>query len=320
MEDARERNQGLDIPCQDVRKSRCFPKQRLFSVLQEQVMKDVLISPYSLDMITLFSLRPPELQFIKSPKLYLSYFNHGSQIKNCEKSCDFVKDNLSLDIFNCMWINGANQQVRVREGAIEHILQNVECKGGIRKLFINLKRLCDRKNPLFTERGRLYTDHDLDEDDLYNIGNISPIAGDEMDLYCNWREIDYPFILDCFVLRKSSISRKVGVPIPVLYPVKPSNYNKFLLHIALSMGEFISEGDLYCNAGSSVQLLRNANLLISDSPTENDVIHLTRRYILEQLIYLPKGTFLFDSYVVQSYQALQLMILENLSSPSLSPS
>ena len=86
------------------------------------------------------------------------------------------------------------------------------------------------------------------------------------------------------------------------------------------MGEFICEGDLYANAGSSTQLLRNANLLTRNEPTENDVIHLTKRYILEQLIFLPKGTFLFDTYVVQSFQALRLMILDNLSSPSLSPS
>ena len=50
---------------------------------------------------------------------------------------------------------------------------------------------------------------------------------------------------------------KVGLPIPVFYPTKPSSYTKFLIHVVLSMGEFISEADLYTAAGSSVQLLKN---------------------------------------------------------------
>ena len=78
------------------------------------------------------------------------------------------------------------------------------------------------------------------------------------------------------------------------------------------MGEFISEGELYCNAGSSIQLLKNANLLLGDEPSMEDVKTLTRKYILEQLLFLPKGTFLFDSYVVQSFWTFELMILENL--------
>ena len=208
-ENARERNQGLDIPCQDVRKLRNFPKCRLFSKIQEQLMKDILVSPYSLDMITLFSLRPPELCFIKSPKIYLSYFIHGKQIKNCENSSMFVKDNLSNDIFNCMWINGANQQVWVRKEAIIDILLNQGCKGNIRKMFINLQRLCDNKDPLFTDRNVLYDNSNLDDDDSYTIGNIasdSEFDGD--DVYCNWQQFDYSGILNCFVYKRSNDSQQ----------------------------------------------------------------------------------------------------------------
>ena len=42
-----------------------------------------------------------------------------------------MEDNLNYDIFNCMWINGANQQVWVREEAIIEILSNEGCKGNI---------------------------------------------------------------------------------------------------------------------------------------------------------------------------------------------
>ena len=38
---AQERNEGLDIPCQDVRRNLNFPTSRRFTMLQEQMMKDV---------------------------------------------------------------------------------------------------------------------------------------------------------------------------------------------------------------------------------------------------------------------------------------
>ena len=161
-----------------------------------------------------------------------------------------------------MWINGANQQVWVREEAIIKILSNEGCKGNIRKVFINLKRLCDNKSPLFTQSNKIYSQEDLDENDLYVIGDISSVEEEEGEVYCGWKTSDYSHILDRFIYKRSKFSNKIGLPIPVFYPTKPSNHTKFLLHILLSMGEFISEGELYSNAGSSIQLLKNADLLL----------------------------------------------------------
>ena len=264
-------------------------------MLQEQMMKDVLISPYKLDLMSTFSLRPPELLFVDSPKIYLSCFHHEDQIKNCPKAREFVEMNLTYDMFQCMWINGANQQVRVRVEALDIILNLPKCIGTVRKLFYNLKRLVQGRNPLFKT---LLLDDDipfLDEENLNNLHKFmsSPTESLRNKPYlCNWQEHHYAIILQRFLKNKDAEYNKVGLPIPVFYPTKPSNYTKFLIHIVLSMGEFISEADLYTAAGSSVQLLKNANLISNDDPSMEDVINLTRRYILEQLIFLPKGTFL----------------------------
>ena len=115
-------------------------------------MEDVLISPYGLDLMTMFSIRPPELSFVRSPKLYLSYFTHDHQIKKCHSALEFVEENLNKNVFNCMWINGANQQVRIREDAIIKVLKLQNCKGDIRKLLINLQCLCEGKEPIYLRR------------------------------------------------------------------------------------------------------------------------------------------------------------------------
>ena len=154
---------------------------------------------------------------------------------------------------------------------------------------------------MFTESNKIYSQEDLDDNDLFVIGDIMSVEEEDGEVYCSWKRSDFSHILDCFIYKRSKYSSKIGLPIPFLYPTKPSNHTKFLLHIVLSMGEFISEGELYSNAGSSIQLLKNANLLLGEEPSMEDVKTLTRKYILEQLLFLPKGTFLFDSYEVQSF-------------------
>ena len=180
-------------------------------------MKDILVLPYGLYMMTLFSLRPPELCFIRSPKKYLSYFVHGGQIKSSVKSISFVEDNLKYDLFNCMWINGANQQVWVQEEAIIEILSNEGCKGNIQKVFINLKRLCDNKSPLFTESNKIYSQEDLDENDLYVIGDISSVEEEEGEVYCGWKTSDYFHILDRFIYKRSKFSNIINSKVQKLW-------------------------------------------------------------------------------------------------------
>ncbi len=51
-----------------------LPLNRQFDMIQQVVIQDALSSPLSLDAITLYSCRPPELLFINSPVLYFKYF------------------------------------------------------------------------------------------------------------------------------------------------------------------------------------------------------------------------------------------------------
>ena len=402
---ASERNEGLETPCQFVREQREFSVERQFTWLQQQIMRDYLLSPYKLDNLTMFSIRPPELSFIKNPNRYMQYFTHSAAIKNCTNSKKFVENNLSKNMYRCMWINGANQQVKIREEAIKYILEMNECRGTIRKILEYLQIICDGKALNFdideeenstrvcniqeledinsaesftcngsVQNSELEETTSIDSDMINNslgsdssecntnstFGNIENLEeinsvqnftpngsiqtselrennsiGSEslkyMDTlnwndedsehdHCDWEKQDYDDILDCFVA-KTRILNKRGKHLPIIVNqvAKPSSQTKFLLHIALSMGEFDNEAVLYSGAGSSQQLLQNANLLKTEDPSMTDVLTLTRRYILEQLLFLPKGTYLFDSYVVQSFKAFKMMVLEDVSSPFLSP-
>ena len=50
-----------------VQKSLFLDDECQFTTMEETIIRDALVSPLSLDSITLFSCQPPELRFLKSP-------------------------------------------------------------------------------------------------------------------------------------------------------------------------------------------------------------------------------------------------------------
>jgi len=87
------------------------------------------------------------------------------------------------------------------------------------------------------------------------------------------------------------------LPIIVYKPAKPNQTNRFLIHVLLSLGTYSNELQLF-NSSNLVDSFRQAQLLLSRDhnvqPSIEDVCHITRRYILEQLLFIPGGTKTFD--------------------------
>ena len=84
--------------------------------------------------------------------------------------------------------------------------------------------------------------------------------------------------------------------------IYPSDGGKFLVHLLLSMGSFETELDLFsCN--SLWDCFKKAGLW-TKSTTKENILNITRKYIIEQAQYLPGSTRMFDKNVVQCFEVL----------------
>ena len=83
----------------------------------------------------------------------------------------------------------------------------------------------------------------------------------------------------------------------------PSNPTKFLIHLLLSMGNFDTEIDLF-ESENLFQSFQKAGLWQPDLSPEQNVVEITRKYILEEAQFLPGSTRTFDKNVVQCYNVM----------------
>lgn len=94
--------------------------------------------------------------------------------------------------------------------------------------------------------------------------------------------------------------------------VKPTNRNKFLIHVLLSMGSFYTEISLFqsCNIK---QCFIDSGILRYPTPSHptniEDVNRILVKYILEQLLYLPTGTKSIGRYMRSAKIALTEALL-----------
>ena len=103
----------------------------------------------------------------------------------------------------------------------------------------------------------------------------------------------------------SSDNGNVLLPFPLFNMVKPTQTNRFFIHVLLSIGKFNNEGELF--QGSCMKdFFFNAKLIPSrENVSEDDVLLLTKKLVMEQLLYVPGGTMMFDKCCLATYEALK---------------
>ena len=98
--------------------------------------------------------------------------------------------------------------------------------------------------------------------------------------------------------------------IVVFSNVYPRQGLKFLFHLLFSMGEFETELDLFAH-GSLRDCFVAANILPSSCADVENANSLLRRYLFEQLLYLPGGTVSFSNRLVAARDAINALVFEN---------
>jgi predicted GIY-YIG superfamily endonuclease len=259
-----------------IREKLKLPDWRQFTDMEQIIIQDALFSPLSLDAITLFSCRPPELRFVKTPVHYFKYFTRiKHRPPNRTDGRSTSETLLHYELKKCGWVDGLDCQILVKSQAIEFILTLPSCSNEIRDLFCLINHAANQ-----------------------NKRNSIPIIETSIQL----KEIKKRFV----DLKYDSSQE---LPFPLFNVVKPTQANRFLIHLLLSMGSFDNEGQLY-QGNCMKHFFFNAGLIPNrTSASEIEVIAITKKFVMEQLLFVPGGTMMFDRYCLAAYEAIRDALL-----------
>lgn len=305
------------VPPHHARKSRStLPLWRQFKSTQVQKMFDDLHSPLVPDSVTKFGFRPPELQFIMHQIKYHRWFkavqlqqlvldaNGNFVFKpvrglpavliHCTKSLS-----ISADLTETDWITGDCKGLRVRAAALDEILPYLEeaplsiyhhtsniaassIKGSVVRMFVDISHA-----HMWINKGIIPHGPDTHQ----------PLPLDRR---------RYELICRRFVCEP----QHKFLPTPWMNQARPTQPQRFLIHLLLSFGAFIDEYDLF-SCGSLRSSFIRARLLDPNNP-ESSSTRLMKKYFMLQLKYLPCGTPTFDRYCCAAYNCISTFFQSNV--------
>ena len=301
-----------------------LPLWRQVGALESLLLRDQCLSPQTVDAITLFGIRPPELRFVRQPRLYFRWFYRDVQHRaGCFKEAlDVQREAANPNLAESCWVDGSNCRVYMRPFAAREILEYLyhgdRQTGGRRwhESFYSCDMEDDGLIPAVGTSRQTVT------------GVVAPLENpwnETMKLFRTLngklenppRVSNSPFsqAAEQWKLMKARFVGLAGFgkiskpPIIWYNSVKPTQAGRWLIHILLSMGEFDCETNLLGH-GNMVDNFVRARLLREDISTrEQDVTNLIGRYIVEQLVFLPGGAKQFDRHVVAADRVLRQCLL-----------
>ena len=287
---------------QTVRQQLYFPPNRLFTDDQITVIKDELEAPLKTDQVTYFSMRPPELRFVREQFLYIRWFERSSvcPLFDPAESMTYMKKHLSLQIDSSEWLDGFNHKITLRRAALLPCCEYAQsCPSAYygtntsgTKLKRNLVKLLQRLSYLHQ---------------VFDLENITRRTTGSSKLI--WSQLQSRFLGDY-----------KGRHLPVVWttPIYPRRRTAFLVHILLSMGSFITEYELMLS-GNLRNAFISAGLFDTANPTAS-INTLLSKYIFERLRATPGSTFQFDRNLTEAADAFTELLLQVESPPQITPS
>jgi predicted GIY-YIG superfamily endonuclease len=276
------------IPCQTVRTELKLSDSRLFMASQLQVIRDERPSSLTTDKTTYFSMRPPELRFIRHQALFYKWFDRRSvtPLFDTEISYKYCQKSLSAKIENSEWLDGFCFKIVLRCSAIEPCLEYaknapVEDFGRSedkRELIKLLKRLFGLYCAVQVHIIPFRTTRRMEED---------------------WNELSKRFLCE---------EKKTTLPVVWITPIAPRHGTRFLIHLLLTMGSFCTEYDLML-CGNLRTAFQMARLFDPLNPTTS-VLSLLKRYVMEMLRIVPGSTIQFDRHLCYASTILHNCLLQ----------
>ena len=298
-----------------VRRSLQLGTGRQFTPYQLTVYADFLFQEVHPDKVTKFSLRPPELRFIRRLPHYFIYFErvplpNWPTADTSEQEAKLRKI-LKKQFLQCPWIDGLGNKILVRRPAIPKILTLLETypQEHIVEDFGST-----RQHLLMKGLFRNLAEWNGDLTDSTNSRNLRSA------IPTTHRASQQEKLAATFV----SMDERPDLPVYWFRTVRSTEAEHFLYHMLLSMGHFTTELELYCQ-GSLKEAFVSARLLPRAALHDQDCMKasikaLAREYVIKQLCYYPVGTMTFDREITTIYSTLCDYfihdVLESKSMPS----
>jgi len=288
------------IPSYSVRRSnKRMSAWRQLSDSETLILRDQLLSPLSIDATTVFGIRPPELRFVKRQALYFRWFCREPLIRGHISNAEMrerLAHLLHHDIEKCWWIDGTNHKITVRPDALAEVLSYLRNSRTDADFYSTDQLLQGIPN---NAESPLYKITRLFRTLLFRMSD----APSSRRLTEEWTAMKERFIC--------TNSKGRSLPVTWYNSVRPTQPNRFLYHVLLSMGEFDNELNLF--AGTSIKECFVRARLVDERPDfiEQSIDDLTRRYVLEQLVFLPGGSQQFDRFLVAAHGTLRQAILHD---------
>ena len=237
------------------------------------------------DMVSIFSLRPPELLGVfRNPIDYFRYCHiDHKQMKNID-----IEEALSENIQNCAWIDCFGRKVRINILAIDEVLIMIEK---------NLNEYRNIDSPNTAQRFA----YDMN---LCIIGLIRMFNSPDNTIGDNMMDI-----MNIFFYK----GEEDLLPIPVVSGTSPSNAHQFLTHILLSLGKYNTEIDVLVHPTirDSIRYVG----LIGDATDEDSLkqysAKLLDKYIREQLVHYPNSLNKTEVFLSMAKRVFDDAIIHN---------
>ncbi|MDB4430362.1 GIY-YIG nuclease family protein [bacterium] len=242
------------------------------------------------DMISLFSLRPPELLGVfRNPVDYYRYCYIDDKTLNEKK----VEDMLVPDLYQCPWIDCLGRRVKIRGLALNDVSELVE-----RNL-----RVLDESNAELSDAQTFAREVNMV---ICKIVAVHQSSVEDLDAEDSlWLEEQVPNFIHC--------DNSDNLPIPILSNTSPLNALQFLTHIILSLGEYNTEIDALTHA-TSRDCLRAAGLIGNATDQESLQRYsneLGRKYVEEQVVFYPNSLTKSETFIVTAQKVLDDAIVHN---------
>ena len=277
---------GVDTSfvCNNIRKKKGLEEWRQLTSSELIILEGATTTRVSIDKITKFSLRPPELkEVVTQVGMYYRWF----YIKPKVLSETIIEKVMTKTLKTSCWIDSLQKQVFLRKKALPELIASIESK--------------------FTEMGSQCTEsflkmyHWLKNILELSIGNKSELNERQLK---RWNFIEESLLYD---------DGGKHLTIPVFSYVKPTLGPRFILHLLLSLGHFETELDLLLKPNLR-ESLRYAKL-IGPSNDKEDLQRysylLQVLFIKEQLIYFPNGSKVISSWIVIAGDLLDAVIVND---------
>ena len=301
-------NSGDVIPSYHVRNENSpdLERWRKISNSEALTLRDQLLSPVSVDCVTSFGVRPPELRFVRDMKFYYRWFYHcGKCGRNYQKIMERVRKSVRPGkLEDGEWINGMNVIVRVRRQAVQEIIAYLAYEVQESDFY------AEDEDPFDYEGEPLI---DTREFFVYLSTMMTDPPKELLSQKCWEREEE-------FFLGEFPVDGNNDLPVVWFPNVRPFQPHRWILHILFSMGRFDNEYSLLGGGSMKSALIRAK--LVRDTEDEQELeasVHsILKRYVLEQLVYLPGGSRQFDRYLAAANHALrECLFHDNMASDEL---